>query len=151
VDIYRLLKFVHIASVTLWLGGAFTLCFVVLRVARADDRALLSSLLRQAGLYGRVVVLPASILTLLSGIGMLVRLGISPEFLWVRWGFVGVLGHFLLGSTLIRRSTARLEALAANGPVVALVAARRRYGLWSGLYLLLLLSVVGAMALKPGP
>jgi uncharacterized membrane protein len=149
MDTYRLLKFIHLASVVAWLGGASALSFLILRVTRTGDRPTLVSLLRQAGLYGRAVVGPASVLTLLSGIGMLATLGISPEALWVRWGFIGILGHFLLGATLIRRATNRLGALAADGPADAIDAARRRYGLLNAAYLLLLLSVVGAMALKP--
>jgi uncharacterized membrane protein len=150
MDTYRVLKFLHLASVTLWLGGGCSLAFLVLRVARTGDRAALSSLLRQAGLYGRAVVGPASLLTFLSGIGMLITLGISPDALWIRWGFIGILGHIVLGATLLRRATMRLEALAtAGGPSDAIDTARRRYGVLNAAYLLLLLSVVGAMALKP--
>ncbi len=111
---------------------------------------MLSTLLRQTRLYGNAVLGPASVLTLASGIGMLSILGIPPDALWVRWGFAGILGHFVLAATVMRRATARLEALAAAGaqPEV-LDGARKRFALLSAAYLLLLLSVVGAMALKP--
>jgi uncharacterized membrane protein len=149
MDVYRVLKVLHVASVTLWLGGAFALSFLILRVARARDRASLTTLLGQARLYGRAVVGPASVLTLLSGIGMLVTLGIPPDALWVRWGFAGILGHFLLGATVLRQASARLTALAAEAPAEVLDGERKRFGFLNAAYLLLLLSVVGAMVLKP--
>jgi hypothetical protein len=83
---------------------------------------------------------------------MLAVLGLRPsEAFWIQWGFAGILAHFVLGAWLIRRATNRLAALAAapepDGPGID--AARWRLGLLNALYLSLLLSVVGAMALKP--
>src|SRR5262245_26991022 len=149
---YRLLKFVHLAAVTLWIGGAFSTAALIRRVAREGDRALLAPLLRHVGFYGRAVVGPSSLLTLASGLGMLGVLGLRPpELFWVQWGFAGILGHFVLGAWFIRRATARLAtlAMAPEGDAVGIDAARRRLGLLNAIYLGLLLSVVGAMALKP--
>src|SRR5262249_24714126 len=151
MDTYHLLKFVHIVSVVLWVGGSFTLAVVVGRAARPDDRALLSNTLRQAAFYGRAVSGPASLLTLLTGMGMLLTLGISAEALWVRWGFVGMLVHIVLGATVLRRAMQRLLTLAAAPETAAeaLNAAVRRLVLVNAAYLAMLLSVVGAMAIKP--
>jgi putative membrane protein len=150
MNAYGLLKFLHVASVVIWLGGSLMLSYLILRVTKVGDRPTLASLLRHAGLYGRAVVAPASLLTLLTGIGMLATLGIPPDELWVRWGFVGIFGHFVLGATLMRKATRRLQELAAgDGPDAALQSARRRYGVLNAAYLVLLLSVVAAMALKP--
>jgi len=152
MDTYRLLKFLHLAAVTLWIGGAFTTAVLIRRVTQARDRAMLASLLRHTGFYGRAVVGPASLLTLVSGLGMLAVLGLRPhELPWIQWGFAGILGHFVLAAGFIRRATARLAALATAPEEDAggLDVAMRRLGLLNTMYLGLLLSVVGAMALKP--
>ena len=149
---YRLLKFLHLASVTLWIGGSFGMAVLIRRVARMRDRAVLASLLRQAGLFGRSVVAPASLVTLASGLGMLAVVGLRPDqALWVQWGFAGILTHFILGGWFIRRAAQRLGSLAVapESTEAGIQAASRRLGLLNALYLSLLLSVIGAMALKP--
>jgi hypothetical protein len=112
---------------------------------------VLANTLRQAAAFGRSVSGPASAVTLLTGIGMLWSLGISAEALWVRWGFFGMVGHIVLGATLLRRASERLLALAAAPDTArgALEAANRRLAVVNAVYLTLLFSVVGAMAIKP--
>ena len=151
MDPYRLLKLVHVVSVTLWVGGSFALSVLIWSLARSRDLPFLAATLRLARVYGRAFVGPASVLTLLTGMGMLWVLGISPEALWVRWGFVGIVGHFLIGTTLLRRANERLRALASSPTVSgdALASARRRLTLVNSAYLALLLSVVGVMTVKP--
>jgi len=151
VDPYRLLKFVHVVSVTLWVGGSFSLSVLTWSVARSGDLPSLARILRLARLYGAALVGPASLLTLFTGLGMLWVLGISAEALWVRWGFVGIIGHFLIGATLLRRANQRLWALAYSPSVAgeALASARRQLALVNSAYLALLLSVVAAMTVKP--
>jgi uncharacterized membrane protein len=151
MDVYGWLKFVHLASVVLWVGGAFSIAVLIMRATRVHDRTLLASLLRHAAFYGRAIVGPVSALALISGFAMLGVLGISAEALWVRWGMAGFLGHFVLGAFFIRRATGRLaEAAAAPDSLEpALASARRRLGVLNALYFSLLLSVVWAMATKP--
>lgn len=151
MDVYRWIKFVHLAGVALWVGGAFSIAVLLLRATRTRDRTALASLLGHAGFYGRAIVGPASLFTFLSGMSMLGVLGIPADALWVRWGFAGILGHIVLGAVFIRRATNRLAALVASpdGAEQALPAARRRLGALNALYFALLLSVVWAMATKP--
>jgi uncharacterized membrane protein SirB2 len=152
MDAYRLLKFLHLAAVTLWVGGAFSSSLLIFRLARASERALLAAALRHVGFYGRAVVGGASLLTLLSGLGMLAVLGLRPDQTpWVQWGFVGIVGHFVLGAFFIRRATQHLANLAMrmDASAASIRTASRRLTVLNALYLSLLLSVVGVMALKP--
>lgn len=152
MDLHRFLKFLHVAAVILWIGGAFTMAVLVLGVTRTRDRTLMAALIRHVGRYAGAVMGPTSLVTLLSGIGMLIVIGLSPATLWVQWGMVGILVHFVLGGWFIRRTTQRLGALAADPDAgeAAIAALRRRLALLDGAYLAILLSVVGAMTIKPG-
>jgi hypothetical protein len=111
----------------------------------------MASLIRHVGRYAGAVMGPTSILTLLSGVGMLIVIGLSPSTFWVQWGMAGILVHFVLGGWFIRRATARLGTLAATPEAsdAAIAAQRRRLALLDGAYLTLLLAVVGAMTVKP--
>ncbi|MFN2567241.1 MAG: DUF2269 family protein, partial [Gemmatimonadaceae bacterium] len=102
MNTYALLKLVHIVAVIAWLGGATTMTLLTWRMARAGDRAGLAALMRHAAFVGPAVVGPASLLTLLTGIGMVVSGRLDPEALWIQWGFVGVVTHFLFGPLLLR-------------------------------------------------
>src|SRR5262245_48459462 len=102
----------------LWVVGTFALSILVWSVARARNVRFLAAPLRLSRVYGLAVVAPASVLPFLTGMGMLWVLGIPAEPLWVRWGFAGIVGHFLIGATLLRGATQRLEAL-ASAPTVA--------------------------------
>ena len=151
MDVYRWIKFVHLAGVVLWVGGAFSIAVLILRATRARDRTALASLLGHARFYGRAIVGPASLFTFLSGRAMLGVLGIPADALWVRFGLAGILGHIVLGAVFIRRETNRLAALAASpaGADRVLPAAQRRLAALNALYFAMLLSVVWAMAAKP--
>ncbi|MEZ5330576.1 MAG: DUF2269 family protein [Thermoanaerobaculia bacterium] len=153
MNFYRFLKFLHVASVVLWVGGAFTMTALVSSVTRARDRALMHALIGHvARLAGRVMG-PASGLTLLSGLAMLFVVGLSPATFWVQWGLAGILVHFVLGGWFVRRATERLGSLTASADAAdgAIRAARRKLVLLNGAYLAVMLSVVAAMTIKPGP
>jgi hypothetical protein len=111
---YRLIKFVHLAAVTLWIGGAFSTALLILRVTRAGDRTLMASVIRRrlrSRDRGSGVRAHAAL-----GLGMLAVLGVPPRSLWVQWGFAGILGHFVLGATLIRRATVELATARGGSP-----------------------------------
>jgi len=151
VNAYGVLKYVHVLSVVLWVGGIAALSLVTWRATRERDRALLASLLRHATSYGQKLVAPASGIVLLTGIAMVGMAGIGFRTLWVSWGFIGIVIHFVFGGTTLRRRTMRLAALSSapeNGDS-DLVAAARRLWVAQLIYLAILASVIWAMVLKP--
>jgi uncharacterized membrane protein len=149
VNTYALLKLLHVLSVIAWLGGALNMNLLTWRITRAGDRTALAALQRHAAVIGPAVLGPASLLTLLTGIGMIVAGRLDPEALWIQWGFAGIVVHFLFGPLLLRRAGIRLGQAVATGDDVRVRAAQRRVGRLNVIYLVLLLSVVGAMVLKP--
>jgi hypothetical protein len=151
MEIYTLLKFVHVAAVIIWIGGVTAVSVLTARLSLEQDRAAAAVLLRQGVFYGQAVVLPAAIITLLAGVATAGSVGIPFSALWITWGFVAILGSIALGATLLRRTSQELGKLAATAPPddARLHGARRRLTALNALNVLLLLSAVWAMVAKP--
>jgi len=146
---YALLKLVHVLSVIVWLGTALTANLLTWRVARTGDRAALSLLFRHTSFLGPRLVGPSALVTLLSGLGMVMAGRVDPEALWIQWGFGGIVAHFLFGPIFLRRAGMQLYQAIGDGDEQRFTAARRRVGRLGVVYLAILLSVVGAMVMKP--
>ncbi|HEY3133100.1 MAG TPA: DUF2269 family protein [Gemmatimonadaceae bacterium] len=150
MNAYTILKFLHVVSVVIWIGGLAGLAVATWRIAKERNRALLSGILRQMMSYGQVVVGPAAGVVLLTGLAMVGIGHVGFGTFWVWFGYGGVLVHGLLGGFLIRKRTSELMQLAsAAGDDVAVAAAARR--LWNAqiIYLILFAVVIAAMVLKP--
>lgn len=149
--LYLWLKFLHIAAVIAWLGGFFALTFLTARLARGGDGTALAAVGRQSGIYGQQVIPVTMLITLLAGLGMAFQVGFRLDALWIAWGWMGIIVTVLLGVLPIRRTGEALAAQArAAGPAdPAVQALQRRLLFWNTLVLVLLLSIVWAMVVKP--
>jgi uncharacterized membrane protein len=149
--IFTLFKFLHVASVILWLGGVCTLTILNLRLTRTQDNGLLLALLQQSNFYGKAIIGPASALTLIAGIVTAVNVGYPFSALWISWGFMAIFASVILGATLLRSVNGQLLALAplAKPGEPRLRALQQRLGALNLINFLLLLSAVGAMVFKP--
>lgn len=153
---YTLFKFLHVVGAILWVGGISTLTVLYLQVTRVQDWPTIGALLRASAVTGRALVGPAAALTLVAGIATGATGGLDFGMLWLTWGFVGILASIALGATLIRRTTTAMDRIVADatsgnsttekGQLRALQQRLTRLNL---LNLLILLSTVGAMVLKP--
>ena len=142
--LYLLLKFLHITSVIVWLGGLLTLSIVTARIARGGVRAAVAALGQANEYFGQRVVSVAGVVTLLAGGAMVSILGISFTTLWIVWGLVGI------AASPIRRAGEELDALARTSPTdPRLASLQSRLRTLSALNLLILFSVVVAMVFKP--
>ena len=151
MNAYTILKFLHVLSVVIWIGGLAALAVASWRIARERNRVALALVVRQAVSYGQVVVGPAALVALLTGLAM-VRIGhVGFGTFWVWFGYGGVVVHGLMGGFLIRKRAAEVTQLAsaAGGDDDALLTAARR--LWNTqlVYLILFAVIIAAMVLKP--
>jgi uncharacterized membrane protein len=147
---YGVLKFLHVLSVVVWVGGVSALAVVTWRIARERNREALAVILRHATSFGQMIVGPASIVVLLTGLPMVGVAHIGFTTFWVLWGFTGLVLHFLLGAFVLRKRTLEVVRLASTrGDDAELVTASRRWWRAQLLYLTVLASVVAAMVLKP--
>ncbi len=149
---YGILKLLHIIGVIAWVGGSVTLGVIYSRLQRTGDHAALGALTTHGETFGRLVIGPSVLLVLITGIVMVRHAGIGFHSFWVSWGFVGLIGSFLTGGVLAGRARRALERAAAAGTAgdAGAAALRRRISILSGINVLLLLSVLWAMVLKPG-
>ena len=150
---YNILKYAHVLSVVIWIGGITGLAVATWRVAKERNRAFLAALVKQSVTYGQWVVGPAAGLVLLTGLAMVGMGHIGFGTFWVWFGYAGVLVHAILGGFILRRRAEAVLRLASGGAGddVAMVAAARR--LWNTqlVYLVLLAIVIAGMVIKPVP
>ena len=151
MNAYTILKFLHVLSVIVWIGGLTGLAVVTWRVARERNRVLLAGILRQMVSYGQTVVGPAAGVVLLSGLAMVGIAHLGFGTFWVWFGYGGVLVHGLLGGFLIRKRASAVMQLASatGGDDAELAAAARRLWTMQVVYLILFAVVIAAMVLKP--
>lgn len=150
---YTILKYIHVLSVVIWIGGLTGLVIVTWKIAREKDRALLSILLRQTNAYAQGVAGPAAGFVLLSGLAMVWLGNIGFGTFWVWFGYLGVLIQGVVGGFFIRKSATELLALtsAASGDEAALAVASRRLRNTQVIYLILFAIVIAGMVIKPTP
>lgn len=151
LNAYGIMKFLHVLSVVIWIGGLTALAFVTWRVANERNRSVLTEILRQSVSYGQRVVGAAAVIVLFSGLALVGIGHIGFGTFWVWFGYGGVLVHGVIGGFLIQKRAAELLQLASapGGDDAAIVTAARR--LWNTqlVYLILLAIVIAGMVLKP--
>jgi len=147
-----LLHFLHVLSVIVWFGGVLALNVLAVRVGSGPDRASQATLLRLSDFYGRTVIAPAGILTLITGLLLMGEHELSLSTLWIAWGLIGLLLSVGLGATLIRATQVALRRLTEDPSVdneSRRLRRQRRAAIFYAVNLLILLSVVWAMVFKP--
>ena len=144
---YLLLKSLHIVSVAIWVGGLAALLVLGLWLARRPLDALPSALLPAGRWFGERVLVPAGVLGLLTGMG-LVRLSAGGLQLW---GLVALVAVATLDAVLLQRTLRRLSDRLARprhtGPQGRGLLLRANALM--AVDLVLLLSAVAAMVFKP--
>ncbi len=148
---YNLFKFLHVAAVIVWVGGVVALIVIPARLAREGGMAATAALGRQAAFYGRSVVGPAAVLTLVAGIVMVVVGRLPLDTLWIAYGFLGIVVSMGLGGGLLSRLGHQLAELGeSDDPDPARMAAlQARLRTLNLINALILFSVVWAMVFKP--
>lgn len=147
-----LLHFLHVLSVIVWFGGVLALNVLAVRVGSGPDRASQATLLRLSDVYGRAIIAPAGILTLITGLLLMGEHELPLSTLWIAWGLIGLLLSVGMGATLIRATQADLRRLTEDPSVdnqSRRLQRQRRAAILYAVNLLILLSVVWAMVFKP--
>ena len=65
MDWYSIVKFLHVTSAILWLGGGFVLVLLAVRAERSGDPQALMLNIRNTAALGMILFMPASLATLL--------------------------------------------------------------------------------------
>jgi uncharacterized membrane protein len=151
---YNALKFVHVLSAVVWVGGACTVQTYALLAVRTRDPVKVAAFARDTEFVGTRIFIPASLILLVSGILTLHDSGGAWGYGqgWVRFGLVVVALSIAVGAGYLGPESGRIaRATEAHGVASAEVQARiRRIFLVSRVELALLLAVVYDMVVKPG-
>ncbi len=141
MELFPILKYVHILAACLWIGGNAATTLLIARIGREANSSGLPALLSPLGSVGRYISGPAAAIGLLSGGAIVGLYHIGEGALWVTWGLAGMLLSWLLGAFVIGR---QIRAL-AKGSSTNL----SRLTALNLLNLAVLLSVVWVMVAKP--
>jgi uncharacterized membrane protein len=149
MDLYSLLKLVHIVGAILWVGGATIMTILVLLIDRRNDDRETMAAVTHLGLLGNRVFLPLSLLVILSGL-ILAWLGSWGFAAWTVLAFVAVVGTSGLGGAVLGPTLERSIALWKEGRESEAIALCRRVLRLVKLDLAAQFAIIALMVLKPG-
>jgi uncharacterized membrane protein len=149
--LYNVLKFLHVLSVIVWVGGMIMLLLLNRRLARLGDPAVMRALGQQTGALSMVLFMPAVLVAVITGIGMIQVADLGFGRTWIMWGLIGTVVSFILGGVLTGGTARKLAQQVARGEIDQAGAAKvqQRILMFAVLNLILLLSIVWAMVAKP--
>ena len=149
---YETFVWLHITAAAIWLGGDVMIQAFAYRILRTDDPARLAAFSRDVEWTGLRLIMPASVVLLASGIGLVTNGNWSWGEPFVSVGLVVWLLSFAVGAGFLGPESARIARIVeAEGPTSPGAAGRiRRILLYSRIELALLLVVVFMMAVKLG-
>lgn len=147
-----LLLIVHIVAVALWLGGSVMNGVINAKVATAGSVEASAKLARAEVNLGMVFYMPVAIITLLSGVGLVLNSGGAFGFgdPWVSFGFLAVIVAAILGPTRFLPLSEAIATGYESGDVPAAEAAVKQITMWSTINTLLLVVAIVLMVVKPG-
>jgi uncharacterized membrane protein len=113
---YEFLLFVHIGAAMIWLGGAFTFQMYGTVVRRGGDTDEIARFAGRAGVLGERMFVPASLVVVLAGIGMMIDGNWDWGQLWVVFALVTFAASFVTGLFGIAPMAKRLPVIGAATP-----------------------------------
>lgn len=148
---YELLLFVHILAAAAWFGAVVAFVFVGELMLRAKDRATLIRLIEYDDHLAPILYIPAVILVLAAGIGLVLDSPFEFGDGWIIAGLVLVVGIFVLGVGFILPAAKRVKAAVETSGLESDVVRDRiqTFRLLSWLDLGLLAVAIFVMTTKP--
>lgn len=149
-DVTSILKFLHVVSAIVWVGGGVMLQILLARTRRAGPEAL-GHLNNSAEWTSTRIFIPVAFAALGTGIATVIAGGYDWGALWINIGFVGFLSSAVIGMAVIGPTSKKMKVLIdERGPtdpgVEPLVRRINAFGLVD---LSVLLVVVFFMVVKP--
>jgi len=151
MTLYELLLFVHVLAAAAWVGAVVFVVLVTELALRANDRSTLVKLVDYDERLAPLLYIPAVLLTLAAGIGLVFDGPWSFGDGWILAGIVLLVATFILGVGLIVPASKKL-ATAVEGAGVEAEDARARLQVLRALTWIdlgLLVAAVFVMTTKP--
>jgi uncharacterized membrane protein len=148
---YTFFKSTHVLTAVIWVGGAAIIQAYAVRILATRDGKRQADFAKDSEVVGMRVFMPASLLLLLAGIGMMVNADWPWGQNWIVFGLISFGLSFALGAGFLGPESGRLATLIEQeGPDSPAVKAKiRRIVTFSRCELLVLLTVIWGMVVKP--
>lgn len=142
----------HIIAVALWLGGSVMNGVVNAKLAATGDLAANARLARVETNLGQQFYMPAAIVTLLTGIGLVLVSDGAWGFgeIWVSVGFLSIIVAAVLGPVKFLPLSREIAEAYEAGDGERAGAASQQIAMWSGINTLLIVVALVLMVYKPG-
>jgi uncharacterized membrane protein len=116
MDIFEFVKFLHVASAIVWIGGGFVLVFLAMVANRQNDKDGYMRIVREVVYLSPRFFIPSSLAVLVFGV---IAAWIDWGFahLWIDLGILGWLSTFVTGNFLIRPRAEKIETMVAQSGV----------------------------------
>ena len=149
MDWYSIVKFLHIVSATLWVGGGFVLFLLGVLAERAGNVEDKLQAMRASGQLGGRFFAPMSMLTLLFGL-IMCAFWVGFSDLWIIIGLVGYATTFSIGMFIFKPTGERMGTMIAKGGVTpSVLAIGQRMMSAARFDYAVMLVIVADMVLKP--
>lgn len=149
MDWYSIVKFLHVVTAILWVGGGFVLFLLGLLAERAGNIEDKLWAIRASGQLGGRFFAPMSMLTLLFGLAMC-GLWIGFSDLWIVIGLAGYATTFSIGMFIFKPTGERMGAMIAkDGITPAVLATGQRMMSVARFDYAVMLVIIADMVLKP--
>lgn len=148
---YEALLFVHIVAAVVWVGGGAATQLYAIRAISSSDPRRIAGFAKDVEWVGMRVFMPASLVVLGAGFGLVAKGDWSLGSFWVAFGLGVMAASALTGMLFLGPESGRIgkliDAHGADDPAV--LARIRRIFVVSRIELVLLVAVVIDMVIKP--
>ena len=149
MDWYSIVKFLHVVTAILWVGGGFVLFLLGVLAERAGNIEDKLQAMRASGQLGGRFFAPMSMLTLIFGL-IMCSFWVGFSDLWIIIGLVGYATTFSIGMFIFKPTGERMGAMIAkDGITPAVLAIGQRMMSAARFDYAVMLVVIADMVLKP--
>lgn len=149
MDYYSLFKFLHVASVIIWLGAGFALVMLGVAADRIRSNEQFGRVIENMAFLSPRLFIPSSLAALIFG-AIATYLAWSLSYLWIWIGLAGFAATFATGILVAApRSAALTKVIAAGGYSDAMVASGKELLTILKFDFVMLFVVAADMVFKP--
>ena len=149
MDWYSIVKFLHVVTAILWVGGGFVLFLLGVLAERAGNIEDKLQAMRASGQLGGRFFAPMSMLTLIFGL-IMCSFWVGFSDLWIIIGLVGYATTFSIGMFIFKPTGERMGAMIAkDGITPAVLAIGQRMMSAARFDYAVMLVVIADMVFKP--
>lgn len=107
--LYRILLFLHVFAVILWVGPGFLFQIFTERAAATEETATLRTVIREGERLGKTLFGPASVIVLATGVWLTFEGSWGFDRIFVIGGLLGVIASMAVGQVFLAPTVKRLE------------------------------------------